>query len=235
MADDYDDLSRKGAAFVEAHLRQKPESLLCAASGSSPLGLYRNLAAAHARDGGPFSRLRVIKLDEWGPLSATDPGSCEHYVQEEIVKPLGITPDRYFTLAGDAPDPEAKCKAFSSVLEDVGPIDISVLGLGVNGHLGMNEPGPWLHETAHVAALAKESRGHTMLAAADTKPEYGLTLGMGEILRSRAVLLLVSGAKKQDAMHRLLSREITTQFPASLLWIHGNATIICDREAYPLE
>ncbi len=97
----------------------------------------------------------------------------------------------------------------------------------------MNEPADWLHETAHVTALAKESQGHAMLEGARTQPTYGLTLGMGEILRSDLILLLVSGEKKRDALTRLMSRQITTRFPASFLWTHGHTIIIADRDAYP--
>lgn len=232
-AEDYGDLSRRGAAVVVQNLRANPAALLCAASGSSPLGMYKELAKTRAEDPDSFSRLRVIKLDEWGPLAADDPASCEFYVRKEVCEPLGVGAERYITFRGDSADPDAECAAFSNALQSAGPIDICVLGLGVNGHLGMNEPANWLHETAHVTELAKESQGHGMLANAWTQPRYGMTLGMGDILQSRLVLLLVSGAKKREATDHLLSRRITTQFPASLLWTHRNTIMIIDREAMP--
>ena len=182
-----------------------------------------------------FSRLRVIKLDEWGSLAADDPASCEYYVRKEVVEPLDVPEERYFTLAGDAADPQAECRRYAALLDTIGPIDICVLGLGVNGHLGLNEPGPWLHDRVHVATLAKDSQGHGMLAHARVHPTFGLTLGMSDILRSRLTVLLISGEKKRAALKRLLTREITSEFPASLLWLHGNLDIICDRAAYPDE
>jgi galactosamine-6-phosphate isomerase len=233
VAKDYDDLSRRGAALVVEQLRQNPSALLCAASGSSPLGAYAELAKTCAQDRSLFACLRVIKLDEWGSLAPDDPASCEVYIRTKVIEPLGISEDRYLTLRGDAADPDGECRAYSATLAATGPIDICVLGLGVNGHLGMNEPADWLHESAHLAELAKESQGHAMLADALTQPQYGLTLGMADILRSNMILLLVSGEKKRDAMARLLSRRIATDFPASFLWMHHNTVIIADREARP--
>ena len=232
-ARDYHDLSRQGADVVLDEIRCKPGLLLCVASGSSPLGVYRELAGARNKNPPLFDRLRAIKLDEWGPLGADDPASCEYYVRHEVTGPLGISPDRYRTLTGDAVDPEAECQRYAAVLNGAGPIDVSILGMGTNGHLGLNEPAAWLHDTVHVAELAKESQGHGMLAEARTQPTHGLTLGMGDILQSKLIVLLVSGANKRDAMARLLSRQITTQFPASLLWTHRNTVIIADREACP--
>jgi galactosamine-6-phosphate isomerase len=233
VAKDYDDLSRRGAALVVEHLRQNPSALLCAASGSSPLGAYAELAKTCAQDRSLFACLRVIKLDEWGPLEPDDPASCEVYVRSKVIEPLGISEDRYLTLRGDAADPDGECRAYSATLAATGPIDICVLGLGVNGHLGMNEPAEWLHDSAHVTKLAKESQSHGMLADARIQPTYGLTLGMGDILRSNMILLLVSGEKKREAMARLLTRQITTEFPASFLWTHRNTIIIADRDACP--
>ncbi|GMV92374.1 MAG: glucosamine-6-phosphate deaminase [Candidatus Hydrogenedentota bacterium] len=234
VEEDYDDMSRRGATVVTEHLRGNPSALLCAASGSSPLGLYAELAKVCAGDPQLFSALRVIKLDEWGPLTVDDPASCEFYVRTKVCEPLGVDGGRYITFRGDASDPEAECAAFASALQSAGPIDICILGMGVNGHVGMNEPADWLHETAHVAVLAKESQGHGMLANALRQPTYGMTLGMGDILRSRLVLLLVSGVKKREAMAEFMSRRISTRFPASLLWTHPNAIVIADRRAMPV-
>ncbi len=234
VEEDYAAMSRRGATVAMEHLRGNPAALLCAASGSSPLGVYSELAKMYASDAQLFSALRVIKLDEWGPLTADDPASCEFYIRTKVCEPLGVDAGRYVTFRGDAADPEAECAAFARALRSAGPIDICVLGIGVNGHVGMNEPADWLLETAHVAELAKESQGHGMLANALTQPTYGMTLGMGDILRSRLVLLLVSGAKKREAMAEFMTRRITTRFPASLLWTHPNAYIIADRQAMPV-
>lgn len=234
VEDDDDAVGRFGAEVIESELARAPGALLCAASGGSPLGAYRELARRCADNPERFSRLRVIKLDEWGPLAADDPASCEFYVRKEVVDPLHVAEDRYFTLAGDAADPRAECRHYAETLDKVGPIDICVLGLGVNGHLGLNEPASFLHDRVHVADLAENSQGHAMLANARVQPTFGLTLGMGDILRSRFIVLFVNGGKKREALRQLLTREITTSFPASLLWLHSNTLIICDRAACPV-
>lgn len=233
IAQDYEALSCQGAEFVIGELQRRPDLLMCVASGGSPLGTYRHLAGRCRREPTLFSRLRVVKLDEWGPLGAADPASCEFYVRKEVVDPLSVAPGRYLTLAGDAADPEEACRRYAADLAAAGPIDLCVLGLGANGHLGLNEPSEWLHDTVHVADLARDSQGHAMLSTARTRPTHGLTLGMGDILRSRKILLLVNGAHKREPLRRLLMRRITTQFPASLLWTHGDLTVLCDREAHP--
>lgn len=230
---DYDAMSARAGDWLVEAIRRKPDLLLCVATGASPLGTYRALARQAAEGAAAVDRLRILKLDEWGPLPPDDPGSCDAYIRREILEPLRIAPDRYFAMQGDAPDPEAECRRFANVLEGFGAIDVAVLGVGTNGHLGLNEPGSWLHDGIHVAALAPSSQGHGMLASAQTRPTHGLTLGMGDLLRARRLLPLVSGASKRAVMQKLLERRIDTQFPASLLWLHGDFTVICDKAAWP--
>jgi galactosamine-6-phosphate isomerase len=118
-----------------------------------------------------------------------------------------------------------------TMLAEQGPIDLCVLGLGANGHLAFNEPADLLHYGPHAAELSPESMQHPMIDVARSRPRYGLTVGIGDILRSRRVLLLVSGAHKASQLKRLMSGEITTRFPASLLSLHPEATILCDATA----
>lgn len=233
LSRDYDEMSARGADRFMAELRQKPGLLMCAATGSSPLGFYRELARRREAAPDLFARMRVIKLDEWGPLPADEPASCEAYIRREIIEPLRITPDRYLTFAGDAADPVAECARFAETIAQHGPIDFCVLGIGANGHLGLNEPADSLSETVHVAELAEASQQHGMLAGARVQPQYGMTMGMGDILRSRALLLLVSGASKREPMRTFMRGGVTTAFPGSFLWLHGNLTVICDNDAWP--
>jgi galactosamine-6-phosphate isomerase len=111
-----------------------------------------------------------------------------------------------------------------------GPIDICILGLGLNGHVAMNEPAAASNPSTHVAKLAPSSRKHGMLRGLARKPAYGLTLGLGDILQSRKILLLVSGNNKRAALKRLMCPEVTSRFPASFLWLHSDATVLCDQE-----
>ncbi len=230
-ATDYEATSRLACDLIIEALRRKPAMLLCAASGLTPLGCYELLAERRRAEPALFDRLRVLKLDEWGGLPMDDPATCETYLRRHLIEPLGISDDRYLTFASDAPDPEAECRRVRRLVAEHAPIDLCLLGLGVNGHLGLNEPAASLSAFAHVAALAESSREHAMLKQAARQPSYGLTLGMAEILAARKIILLVSGASKRSPLEKLHSSQISTAFPASLLWLHGDVTCLYDRGA----
>ena len=132
---------------------------------------------------------------------------------------------------GDAKDPHEEALRIGSWLRRNGPIDVCVLGLGVNGHLAFNEPAAFLQPGAHVAKLAKESLGHSMLNQSRGKPSCGLTLGIGDLLQSRKILLLVSGPSKFEPLRRFRERQVSSEFPASFLWLHSNVQLMCDQAA----
>lgn len=229
--DHYESMSRRAVDRILAALTAKPDLLLCAAGGGSPARTYQLLAEHHQHKPAAFARLRILKLDEWGGLRMDDPGSCETQLRTTLIAPLGLTGDRCFGFNNEAAEPEAECERIRKRLAVEGPIDLCLLGLGVNGHIAMNEPAASLQPFAHVAQLTEHSLRHPMLANSKTKPTHGLTLGLAEILISHEILLLVSGASKRAPLQRLLQRDLTTEFPASLLWLHANCTVLCDREA----
>ena len=226
-----EEMSRAAADLVLAELRRKPDLLLCTATGASPTRTYQLLAEEHGRAASLFQRLRILKLDEWGGLAMDDPGSCEFYLRQHVLGPLGISKDRYTGFQSQPGDPEAECARIRSWLSANGPIDVCILGLGTNGHLAMNEPSEALKPFAHVAQLAKTTLGHSMLAQAASKPSYGLTLGLSDIFQSKKIVLLVNGTQKSEQLARLMDGEISTQFPASLLWLHPAVTCFCDADA----
>ncbi len=231
VSENYEALSQRAADRIRVALARKPNLLLCAAGGGSPARTYQLLVEQQHRDPAAFAALRVVKLDEWGGLPMDDPGSCETQLRSTLLTPLAISEDRCFGFRSDAADPGAECARVRQRLAVEGAIDLCVLGLGVNGHVAMNEPAPHLPPFAHVARLSEESLRHPMLAQSKIQPTHGLTLGLGEILASREILLLVSGPAKRAPLRRLLNREITTAFPASFLWLHPHWTLLCDREA----
>jgi len=231
VCDDHESLSRQAAERVVSALAGKPDLLLCAASGSTPLRTSQLLAEQHARKPDLFRSLRAVKLDEWGGIAMNDPGSCENQLRTHWLGPLGLSDDRYFGFKSNPPDSAAECERIRRRLAAEGPIDLCVLGLGMNGHIAMNEPGASLQTSAHVARLTEATLAHPMLANTRSKPGFGLTLGMAEILASREILLLVNGANKREPLRRLFQREITAAFPASFLWLHPNWTLLCDRAA----
>jgi len=231
VCDALESMSREAAERIVAALEAKPDLLLCAAGGSTPLRTYQLLAEHHTRSPHSFRSLRVVKLDEWGGMAMNEPGSCEDQLRTHLVGPLGLCDDRYVGFNSQPADGEAECRQICSRLAVEGPIDLCVLGLGSNGHIAMNEPAASLQPSAHVARLTDATLAHSMLANSKSRPAFGLTLGMAEILASHEILLLVSGASKREPLRRLLQRNITTEFPASFLWLHRNWTLLGDRAA----
>jgi len=228
---DYERLSRAAAELIIEQLRQKPDLILCAATGASPTRIYELLVEAFRREPEIFAKLRLLKLDEWGGLAMDDPGSCEFYLQQHLITPMSIPAERYIGVRSDSRFPEKECARVHQWLRDNGPIDVCVLGLGHNGHLAMNEHADVLRPYAHVAELASTTMNHAMLAQSKSRPKHGMTLGMTEIFQSRKILLPVSGAAKSEQLERMMNRKISTQFPASLLWMHSDVTCFCDAAA----
>ncbi len=228
---DHEAMSRHAASLVIEQIRRRPDLLLCAAAGSTPTRTYEILAAQPRTEPHFFDALRVVKLDEWAGLEASHPATCESYLQNYLIRPLNLSSERYIAFRSDADDPQAECQRIQTALERRLPIDYCILGLGANGHLGLNEPAESLQPFAHVANLAESSLRHPMLALANGRVAYGMTLGMAEIMQSRKVLLLVSGAHKRQQLRRLLKPEISSQFPASFLWLHPDVTLLYDRDS----
>ncbi len=233
VLEDYERMSQAAAEIVIRQVREDPRLLLCLATGGSPARAYELIALKGRAEPRLFDQLRILKLDEWGGLAKDAPGSCEGFLRERVIQPWGISEDRFFGFSNDAASPEAECERLHAWLAENGPIDLCLLGLGANGHLGLNEPARALSPFAHCEALSEESRHHPMLSGSGNGPAYGLTFGMADILQSRHILVLVNGARKREPLHRLMQKEIAGDFPASLLWLHPNAALLCDREAFP--
>ena len=229
----YDSLSREAASLVRKELERKKNTLLCAATGGSPTGTYAFMKKDFDQYPSWFSGLRVIKLDEWGGVPMNTPFNCESYLQDHLIGPLQISNDRYISFQSDPKNPDEECKRIEGELKKSGPIDICILGLGMNGHLALNEPGESLEAGPHIAKLSESSLTHPMVQGMEMKPSYGLTLGMADILHSVCILLLISGVKKKEITASLFKRKISTTLPASFLWLHPNAICLIDEEAYP--
>jgi galactosamine-6-phosphate isomerase len=227
---DHEAVSQRAAAWMADRLLEKHDALFCLATGATPMRAYELLAQRRAIEPQLFDRMRVLKLDEWGGLPMNDPATCESHLRRSLVDPPKLA-DRYMGFESQPDDPRAECDRVALWLQQNGPIDVCVLGLGVNGHLGFNEPAESLQPHAHVAELSQESLSHAMIRERSTRPSYGLTLGMADVMQSRGVLLLVTGETKRRPLERLLTGPIATEFPASLLTLHPNVLLLCDEAA----
>jgi galactosamine-6-phosphate isomerase len=231
VLEDHEGLSRRAEARVVGALRRKPALLLGLATGETPALAYARLARRRAAEPDLFRRLRVVKLDEWLGLPARHPSTCESYLRERILGPLAVSEARYQGFRADGRDARREARRMARWLARHGPLDLCVLGLGRNGHLLMNEPDRALEPAAHVARLSPSTRRHSMLRGLRSAPRRGLTLGLAEVLRSRSILLLVSGRHKRRALARMLEGKVTPRCPASFLWLHPDVTVCCDRAA----
>ena len=209
------------ADFMAAQLQQHPEGLFCPATGSSPTGAYAQLAARAA--GLNTAALKVIKLDEWAHLPMQHQGTCESYLRQHILQPLHIAGHNYISFDSEAARPEAECARIQQYLVANGPISLCVLGIGLNGHLAFNDPAEALQPHVHLAQLSATSLAHDMVKDAPAGLSHGYTLGMADILQSQSILLIIKGPHKAAVLQQLLTRQISTQLPASLLWLHANA------------
>jgi galactosamine-6-phosphate isomerase len=223
------ELNNKASELLLNDLKDYPNSLICAATGNSPTGVYKKLVEKQFSI--VVNGLSFIKLDEWFGLGPNDEGSCEKYLQDNLVGPLGIAPEKYTAFDGQTKDAAAECERIKNYLNEHGPIDICILGLGKNGHIAFNEPAETLQPHAHLATLSATSLEHSMVTNTGAVVKYGLTLGLADILRSKKIILPVNGTHKNAVMGRLMEQKISTDLPASFLWLHPDVTIFyCDND-----
>jgi galactosamine-6-phosphate isomerase len=164
-------------------------------------------------------------------LEPNSPFTSELDVQQKFVQPMGIPADRYWTIDPDTSDPEGACRTMEQVLEREGPLDICILGIGVNGHIALNEPGDTHQLPYHVCELAPSTLANGMLKTLKQPPSFGMTIGLRGIIQSKLILLFIAGSGKKEAFERLKDPRVSGQFPASYLWLHPNVQVLVDQRA----
>jgi len=232
IVEDQRALGHSAASLVVEAVRADPRLVLGVATGSSPVTTYRALVSA--RDAGlDFSQVRCVALDEYLGLPESDPASYHSFVRREIAAPLGIRPERVLVPDGGAPDPDAACAAFEGALRGLGGVDLQLLGIGRNGHLGFNEPGSPFGSRTRVARLSPTTRADNarFFTRPEDVPTHCLTQGLGTILEASRLVLVASGPHKAEAVAAALEGPVTEACPASVLQHHRAVTVIVDREA----
>lgn len=229
--DSYADLSLQAAQMIAHEVMNKPDLLFCAATGGSPTGMYAEMKKSEIASPGLYQQMRVIKMDEWGIIPLSHPDSCESYLHQHLLGPLQISPDRYMGF-DTAPEVQAQeCERINTYIDENGPFDICILGLGKNGHIAFNEPADSLVAEFHKATLAPTTIQHDPSLSLGPEPAYGLCVGMRGIMQTKKIIFLVTGKGKQDAIRAILAGGITTQLPASFLWMHPNVECLIDRNS----
>ena len=233
FADD-DALSAALATHVLETMVARPSLVLGLPTGRTPLGLYRELRERSRGDRIDWSRVRTYNLDEFAGLDPSNPNSYRAYMQAELFEHVSIDPANIGFLHGAAPDLIEECRRYEDAIAAAGGIDLQILGIGANGHIGFNEPADGLCAFTHVAELEQESReANAQRFGGDwtSVPARALSMGMATILNARAIVLIATGAEKADAVHGMIEGLITTQLPASLLQVHPRVTVMLDAAA----
>ena len=196
------------------------EPLVCAATGNSSTGVYQKLVEKKSML--DTQKIKFITLDEWAGLNEFDKSSCVYYLNENLIEPLNIAPKNFIAFNGTSEDPQLECNRIKQYLLTQA-IDVCILGIGLNGHIAFNEPANFLQPHAHYTKLSNTSLAHPMLEGGQQNLKYGYTLGMAEILQSQTIFLVINGIRKKKIYEQLINGKITTDVPASFLWLHKDA------------
>ena len=227
-------LARTLAVQIAATLGQRPALVLGLATGRTPIRLYHELGTLHAHGQADFSRATTFNLDEFLGLSADDPGSYRAFMQDHLFSRVNLPPDRIHVLDGSAPDPGAECERYETAIAAAGGIDLQILGIGTNGHIGFNEPARVLESRTHRVTLrASTRRANAALFGGDAGkvPAHALSMGMATILHARRIVMMATGKSKAKCVERMVNGPIDTRMPASFLQLHRDVELVVDRAA----
>jgi glucosamine-6-phosphate deaminase len=228
----YDEMSRAAADMVVAQVNTKPESLICFPSGESPAGMFKCLIADAKAGKVDFSQCYFVGLDEWVGMGKDDDGSCTQFLYEHFFTPMQINPDRMRFFDAKAADLDAACRAMDDFVKLHGPLDIMIVGIGMNGHIGLNEPGTDFNLYAHYAPLAEVTvEVGQKYFKQQTALTRGITLGLKHLQEAKMPMLIAAGSKKAAIIKQALEGEVSEQLPASIFQTLPSAYVILDEGA----
>ena len=235
IADDYASLSQQAADDLIELVKDYPTPVVCTASGDTPAGLYKMLVEKSIKENTSFDHWYFVGLDEWTGMNGTDQGSCRYHLNNQLLLPLKIQEERIIFPDGRANDLQGECNRIENFIRQHAGIDVSILGLGMNGHIGMNEPGTAANARTHISELdpLTQQVGQKYFAAA-TPLTTGITLGLGTLLESKHIILLVSGKHKASIIKEVLEGAVSNTIPGTLLRNHPGLSVYLDKDAAAL-
>lgn len=233
VTDDYKGMSRKAANILSAQVILKPNSVLGLATGSTPEGMYAQLVDWYRKGDLDFAAVKTVNLDEYVGLEPTHEQSYRYFMQNNLFDHVNINPANTNVPDGLVADPQAECDWYNQVIRKLGGIDIQVLGMGHNGHIGFNEPGNAFELETHVVDLSERTiqANARFFASADEVPRQAMTMGIKSIMMAKKILMLVSGEDKAEAVWKAFAGPVTPQVPASILQLHPYVTLVGDKAA----
>ncbi|MBE7053018.1 MAG: glucosamine-6-phosphate deaminase [Ruminococcaceae bacterium] len=234
ICENYDEMSKEGAKIVASQITLKPDSILGLATGSTPIGLYKNLIELNKNKEIDFSCVKSFNLDEYYPISRENDQSYFYFMNDNLFNHVNIDKNNTHVPNGETKNAEEECKNYDKMIDKAGGIDLQILGIGQNGHIAFNEPDKNLITGTHVTSLTQNtieanSRFFNDISEVPTK---ALTMGIGSIMKAKKIIILINGENKHAALKELLNENITTDIPATLLKVHPDVVLICDKAAY---
>ncbi len=232
-AKDYNDMSRKAANILSAQVIMNPDCVLGLATGSTPIGIYKQLVEWYKKGDLDFSRVKTVNLDEYKGLAPTDPQSYRYYMDYHLFNHINIDKDNTYLPDGLARDPEEECRNYNSILQILGGVDLQLLGLGHNGHIGFNEPDSSFGKETHLVQLSESTikANSRLFENSEDVPRSAYTMGIKSIMHARKIVVVASGEDKAAIVKKAFTGEVTPEVPASILQMHGDVTLVADEAA----
>lgn len=232
-AKDYKDMSRKAANIISAQIIMKPNCVLGLATGSSPIGTYKQLIDWYNKGDLDFAEVKTINLDEYKGLTRDNVQSYAYFMNENLFKHVNIDIHNTHLPNGMAADDEEECRRYNSIIHSMGGIDLQLLGLGHNGHIGFNEPDEAFEKETHLIALTQSTidANSRLFDNPEDVPRYAYTMGIKTIMQAKKILVVVSGEDKAEIVAKAFFGPVTPEVPASILQMHNDVTIAGDEAA----
>ena len=232
-AKDYKDMSRKAANIISAQVIMKPNCVLGLATGSTPIGTYDQLVEWYNKGDLDFSEVTTVNLDEYKGLPRTNDQSYYYFMHQHLFDRVNIDPERTNVPNGMEPDAEKECGRYEELIRSMGGVDLQLLGLGHNGHIGFNEPGEAFEKETHCVDLTESTieANKRFFASADDVPKQAYTMGIKTIMQAKKILIVVNGENKADIVERAFFGPVTPEVPASILQLHNDVTLVGDEAA----
>ena len=232
-AKDYEEMSRKAAGIVSAQIIMKPDCVLGLATGSTPVGLYKQLIEWYRNGDLDFSGVRTVNLDEYKGISRENDQSYYYFMHQNLFDHVNIPAGNTHLPDGMEPDSEKECRRYEELIQSMGSVDLQLLGIGHNGHIGFNEPADAFDKLVHCVNLTQSTieANKRFFASAEEVPRQAYTMGIGTIMRSKKILIIANGEGKADIVRDAFFGPITPMVPASVLQLHNDVTLVADEAA----
>ncbi|OYD17311.1 glucosamine-6-phosphate deaminase [candidate division WOR-3 bacterium JGI_Cruoil_03_44_89] len=233
---DHEELSERAAGVIADEIRKKQDIVLGLATGETPLGVYRSLIRMHEEEGLDFSKVTTFNLDEYVGLSPTHKESYHYFMHENLFKHINMDPRNVYIPDGMVKDISAYCEWYEKKITELGGIDIQILGIGRDGHIGFNEPGSSLGSRTRIKTLSKETieDNARFFWGVDNVPRTAITMGIQTIIEAKLIILLASGKRKAEIVRLAIEGPVSSRVPASIIQFHRKAAVIIDQEAASL-